>query len=136
MPRAKQQPPSVDPPRPAPGRDKEAPRSVAFVLRLRPSEHEHLGVLARDHGLTQADLIRRRLFDWQLPRPQVDLQMAQQYAVLHTLALSLRNAVSNLNGLARAYHSGLPVEGQELLDVIAQVRGQVDALGREFGGPE
>jgi hypothetical protein len=101
-------------------------------------------MLAKDHGLTQADLIRRRLFEWQLPRPQVDLQTAQHYAVLHTLALSLRNAVSNLNGLARAYHSGLPVEGQELLDVLAQVRGQVDALGRdlvasqgrESGGPE
>jgi O-phosphoseryl-tRNA(Cys) synthetase len=95
-----------------------------------------LAELAEDHGIPLADLVRRRLFEWQLPRPQVDLQTARQYAVLHDLSVTLRNAVSNLHGLARAYHSGFPVEGQELVQVIAQGRGQVEALGRAFGGGE
>ena len=111
---------------------------MPFVLRLRPSERDRLAAQAEAHGIPLADHIRRRLFEWQLPRPQVDLQTARQYAVLHALSVTLRNAVSNLNGLAHAYHSGLPLEGYDLLESIVGVRAQLDLLrlelAREAGG--
>lgn len=135
MPRAKAHTDSESP-RPPHRRDKADPRSVPFVVRLRPAERDHLAALAKGHGIPLADLVRRRLFEWQLPRPQVDLQTAQQYAVLHSLSLALRGAVSNLNGLARAYHSGFPVEGAELVESIAMVRSQVDVLRLELAGQD
>lgn len=122
------------PPQPAPRRVKGNPRSVPFVLRLRPTERDRLAAQAEDHGIPLADMVRRRLFDWQLPRPQVDLQMARHYAVLHALSVTLRNAVSNLNGLARAYHSGFPLEGAELRESISEVRVQIDQLRLELLG--
>lgn len=133
MPRAKAHA-DGESPRPPHRRDKADPRSVPYVVRLRPAERDHLSALAKDKGIPLADLVRRRLFEWQLPRPRVDLQTAQQYAVLHSLSLTLRNAVSNLNGLARAYHSGFPVEGADLVESIAQVRGQVDVLRLQLAG--
>ena len=120
----------------APRRRSGEPRSVSFVVRLRPSERDHLAALAAAHGVHLADLVRRRLLGWELPRPERSLEDAQKYGVLSILSVSLRNTVGNLNGLARAYHSGLPVEGEELLQKVMEVRAQVEAVRRAIAGGE
>jgi hypothetical protein len=103
-------------------------------VRLRPSERDWLAVRADAVGVSLADLIRRRILEWEIPQPERSIEDARMYGVLHSLSLSLRNAGSNLSGLARAYHSGFPVEDQELVSVVGELRCQVDALRRALAG--
>lgn len=110
------------------------PRSVPFVVRLRPAERDHLAALADAHGVPLADLVRRRLMEWSLPRPERTAEEARTYGVLSALSVSMRNAVANLNGVAKAWHSGFPVEADELRREIAGVRAEVDALRRALAG--
>ena len=112
----------------------EKVRSVAFVVRLRASERDDLTALADSHGMALSNFVRYRLLEWSLPRPTRTADEARMYAVLSQLSVSMRNAVGNLNGLARAYHSGFPVEADELGHVLAEVRAEVDALRRALAG--
>ena len=109
-------------------------RSVPFVVRLRPSERDHLAALADAHGVALADLIRRRLLEWRLPQPERSADDARLYGVLHTLSLSLRNAGTNLSGMAQAWHSGFCVDGESLLAEMKELRAHVDALRRALAG--
>ena len=122
----------IPPLSPAPKRSsKRAPaevRSVTFVVRLRPSERDHLAALADAHGVALADLIRRRLLEWRLPQPERSAEDARLYGVLHTLSLSLRNAGSNISGMAQAWHSGFHVEGESLIAEMTELRSLVDAI--------
>lgn len=106
------------------------------MVRLRPAERDHLAALADAHGVPLADLVRRRLMEWSLPRPERTAEEARTYGVLSALSVSMRNAVANLNGLSKAWHSGFPVEADELRREIAGVRAEVDALRRALAGGE
>lgn len=131
-------PPLPDALPPAPKRATKAkpqePRSVPLVVRLRPSERDWLAARADAVGVCLADLIRRRVLDWEIPQPERSAEDARLYGVLHSISLSLRNAGSNVSGLARAYHSGFPVEDAELVPAMAELRSQVDALRRALAG--
>jgi hypothetical protein len=107
---------------------------VAFVVRLRPSERDDLAVLADNHGMALSNFVRHRLLEWSLPRPQQTPDEARMYATLSQLSVTMRNAVGNLNGLARAYHSGFPVEADELGHILAEVRAEVETLRRALAG--
>jgi len=112
----------------------EKVRSVAFVVRLRPSERDDLAVLADNHGMALSNFVRHRLLEWSLPRPQRTADEARMYATLSQLSVAMRNAVGNLNGLARAYHSGFPIEADELGRALAEVRAEVETLRRALAG--
>ena len=109
-------------------------RSVAFVIRLRPSERDWLAARADAVGVSLADLSRRRLLEWELPQPERSAEDARLYGVLHSLSLSLRNAGSNVSGMAQAWHSGFHVEGEALIAEMRELRSQVDALRRALAG--
>lgn len=121
-------------PKRATKRRPQEPRSVPLVVRFRPSERDWLAARADAVGVSLADLIRRRVLEWEIPQPERSAEDARLYGVLHAISLDLRNAGSNLSGLARAYHSGFPLEDTELVSGIGELRSQVDALRRALAG--
>lgn len=112
----------------------QEPRSVPLVVRLRRTERDWLAARADAVGVSLADLIRRRILEWEVPQPERSAEDARLYGVLHSISLSLRNAGSNVSGLARAHHSGFPVADAELVSAMAELRLQVDALRRALAG--
>lgn len=122
------------PPRRMVHRDRENPRTVKLVIRLRPAEEASLKVYADVHGLTLTELCRHRLLGWQIPRPPRHRNDSKLYGVLSQIAVALRNAGNNLNQLTKAHHLGFRVEQKELMHSIQQVQAQVDALRLQIDG--
>jgi len=98
-------------------------RSVTVGLRLTPAEHAQL--LAKSHaaGLSVGTFLRHAATATKVPKPPVPAVNRQGYIALGRLA-------NNLNQLAKAANSGLPVDVEtatlsELIAEIQALRGEL-----------
>lgn len=120
--------PPTKPSTPRVKRDLQAPRTVSFVIRLRPSERDQLAAHAASHGLTLAELCRHRLLEWQIPRPSRQVADAKMYGVLSQISVSLRNSSNNLNQLTKAHHLGFPPGMEDVARAMKELQSEVDEL--------
>lgn len=87
------------------GRPKAKPselRSVTVGVRLTPAEHAALCEKAKQAGLSVGELLRHAATEIAVPEPPVPRANRQSYIALGRLT-------ANLNQLAKAANSGLPV---------------------------
>lgn len=102
------------------GRPKAKPselRSVTVGVRLTPAEHAVLCEKAKHAGLAVGELLRHAATDLPVPKPPVPAVNRQSYIAFGRFA-------ANLNQLAKAANSGLPVsvDLQELEHLIQEVQ--------------
>lgn len=103
------------------------PRNRPFPIRLSEEEHQQIATQAGRYRMQMVAYIRARIFDYPLPsmRGAID---SVQYAELTRVILDLRNAGSNINQIAHAYHLGSPEPVQKALQGIVQVREALDRV--------
>jgi len=103
------------------------PRNRPFPVRLSEDEYQQIATQAARYRMQMVAYIRARIFAYPLPsmRGAID---SLQYAELTRLLLDLRNAGSNINQIAHAYHLGSPEPVQKALKGIVQMREALDRV--------
>lgn len=110
------------------GRPKAAPselRSVTVGLRLTPSEHDELQAKSKAAGLSVGEFLRHAATATKVPKPPVPAVNRQAY-------ISFGRLANNLNQLAKAANSGLPVDVEPA--TLAELIAEIQALRGELLG--
>jgi hypothetical protein len=131
--REEQSPPVASLPvkRAAPQRGKKGGRAKVFYFRLTEKEHAALAEAASRAGLAPGSYARAKVLGGTPPRAVRALPVERQ--ALATLLAQIGRVGGNLNQLAKASNSGLPVDAREVAPALADLRAIRDEIRALLG---
>lgn len=132
--RAGQEPPpvaSLPVKAPAPKRGRDGGRAKVFYFRVTEKEHAAIGEAASKAGLAPGSYARGKVLGGNPPRAVRALPVERQALTL--LLAQIGRVGGNLNQLAKAGNSGLPVDAREVAPALADLRAIRDDIRALLG---
>lgn len=97
-------------------------KSERIIVRLTPIEHAQAQLAAARHGISVAELVRRRLMGIRLPASPTEAKInADAVAALNRIGI-------NLNQIARRLNSGKPINIDRIIATLDRIHDEMDRL--------
>lgn len=117
--------------RAAPVRGKRGGRASSFHFRVTPKERAEIAEAASKAGLAPGSYARGKILGGSPPRAVRALPVERQALAL--LLAQIGRVGGNLNQLAKAGNSGLPVDASDVAPVLADLRAVRDEIRAMLG---